>query len=384
MHLLPLLLLVGACSEPADSSATDGAGDSATTVDSDTAPGVTLPLGEVCDPAVSACGEGAACCTACCEAGNEPVCTALDALGGCPLPDLSIDAERMAGSLDIQDVPFEADDCAIAEGCVDAPGSRRLLRFATTTPNSGTADLRMGRPDENDPLFDYSECHAHFHFTGYANYELLGADGVAVANGHKQAFCLMDYENWEDGGRARYSCEFQGISTGWADTYDAYLDCQWVDITDVPAGDYTLRVTLNADHAIPELSYDNNVMEVPVAVLNPEDEPPVTEPCVTTGYGEYRNCGWEEAGTFNCVPGESLTLGCADACEGRCSTDTLMRVCEGESTACRGEDALVNNDDGCGGSCSMATLACPESGVVTALVSAWASVDSATCTIAAL
>lgn len=398
MRLFPLLFLSWACSGPAtpefkdevpdvEDSAADGdtdtvdeTGDSG---DTDTGPGETLALGEACEPGVSDCGPDAACCTECCMSDAAPICTELDMYGGCPLPDLSIDEGRMTESIDIQDVPFAEDDCAIYEGCVEGPGMRRLLKFATTTPNDGTADLHFGDPDENE-IFEYSECHDHDHFTGYAQYELVAPDGTIAANGHKQAFCLMDYEEWDNGGRARYDCSFQGISVGWADTYDAYLDCQWIDITDVAAGDYTLRVSLNPDQIIPELSFDNNVMEVDVRVVDPADEPPVTDACVNKGYGEYRNCGWEVAGTFTCEPGASVTLGCENACSGRCWEDTTMRICHGADVACRGEDAIANNDDGCGGSCSADTFTCPSSGVVTALVSAWASYDGASCTIAEL
>lgn len=42
------------------------------------------------------------------------------------------------------------------------------------------------------------------------------------------------------------------------DTYKAELDCQWIDITDVPPGDYQLRLAVNPDQKVSELSYDNN------------------------------------------------------------------------------------------------------------------------------
>lgn len=53
---------------------------------------------------------------------------------------------------------FAADSCALVEGCGAAPGTRRRLRFDTTTPNYGTADLYFGNPS-GVPLFHYSECH---------------------------------------------------------------------------------------------------------------------------------------------------------------------------------------------------------------------------------
>ena len=34
-----------------------------------------------------------------------------------------------------------------------------------------------------------------------------------------------------------------GISVGWGDEYEYYLAWQWVDITNVPAGTYTVRAT---------------------------------------------------------------------------------------------------------------------------------------------
>jgi lysyl oxidase len=44
------------------------------------------------------------------------------------------------------------------------------------------------------------------------------------------------------------------------------MDCQWLDITAVPAGSYVLEVTVNPDALITESSYANNVVRVPVVV----------------------------------------------------------------------------------------------------------------------
>lgn len=190
---------------------------------------------------------------------------------GCDAPDLFVEPEGMEVYED--ESFFSENSCEIFEGCIPEPGWRRLLRFDTQTPNAGSRDLTMGVPSNHPDLFHFSECHGHYHFDGYAYYDLLDAGGNVVATGHKQAFCLLDWSPWawpDDDGS--YSCGNQGISMGWEDVYGSYLDCQYIDITDVTPGDYTLRIAVNLplpDTAVAPLverDYDNNVLEVPVSI----------------------------------------------------------------------------------------------------------------------
>ncbi|MCA9704807.1 MAG: hypothetical protein KDK70_03020 [Myxococcales bacterium] len=245
-------------------------------------------LGAVCDPSASdSCPDDLLCCAQgvvnkgvyrCTE--PVPSITYPDPGGpvgtmngplGCDAPDLFVEPEGMDPYE--QDRFFSEGSCEIYEGCVPAPGFRRLLRFDTRTPNAGSADLVMGVASNHPDLFHYSECHQHYHFDGYAYYDLLDANGTVVATGHKQAFCLLDWSPWawNDFGGG-YTCSDQGISVGWEDVYGSYLDCQYVDITDVPPGDYVLRVAVNLplpDTAVAPLverNYDNNVLEVPVTI----------------------------------------------------------------------------------------------------------------------
>ena len=54
---------------------------------------------------------------------------------------------------------FEPGDCAIVEGCVGGPGSRKLLRFTGVFQNLGTEDLVLGSPEGN-PRFKYGRSSA--------------------------------------------------------------------------------------------------------------------------------------------------------------------------------------------------------------------------------
>ena len=63
-----------------------------------------------------------------------------------------------------------------------------------------------------------------------------------------------------------YDCDYQGISAGHADLYGSGLDCQGIDVTDVPSGDYILRVDVNPGRLFPEISFENNSTSIPVHI----------------------------------------------------------------------------------------------------------------------
>lgn len=195
--------------------------------------------------------------------------------GGGQLPDLAVDEADLRASWIVEEQFFGQDHCAIQEGCVGAPGKRKLLKFNTTTPNHGPGNLFLGDPRHN-PTFIFSECHQHFHFEDYADYRLFDMQGALVARGHKQAFCLVDL--WRPPGSTGSrepnfpDCGFQGISSGWADIYDRDLDCQWIDVTGVPDGRYILEVNVNPARVIREVGYEDNVARTEVCIGIPRSQ----------------------------------------------------------------------------------------------------------------
>lgn len=250
-------------------------------------------VGALCDPAAAdPCSDGLLCCAkGVLNTGayrcSEPVATIdyddpspegapFDGPLGCDAPDLFVEPEGMNVELDtilVVNDPQNTNYCALLEGCLGGTGIRRVLRFDTKTPNAGSRDLTMGVPSNHPDLYHFSECHQHYHFDGYAAYALLDEQGQAAATGHKQAFCLLDWDSWAwEQQFGTYTCSNQGISAGWQDIYASYLDCQWIDVTDVAPGDYTLQISVNPpreDTAVPTLverRYDNNVLQIPVTI----------------------------------------------------------------------------------------------------------------------
>jgi hypothetical protein len=187
-----------------------------------------------------------------------------------PRSDLVVGEERLASEISFETRSFDEASCAVFEGCVGGMGDRKLLRFTVSSVNQGRGEFVPPQPSERPDLFEYSPCHGHFHFKGFAQYSLVDQDGNEVAPGRKQAYCLIDSEQISQGPtiacEAAYDCENQGLQAGWADIYSSDLDCQWLDVTDVPPGEYRLQVTLNPGRLFDEVSYENNTSSVPVTI----------------------------------------------------------------------------------------------------------------------
>lgn len=184
-------------------------------------------------------------------------------------PDLILSEQVLINSFRT-DVILNNDQCFISEGCLSGLGSRQIIRFTTQISNIGNQDFYVGKPpatlDEPSELWEFDYCHAHWHYEGYAEYNLLDSDGNPTPVGFKNGFCLADI-TCDDGYTAKYDCNNQGISAHCTDIYASNLDCQWIDVTDIPDGTYKFEMKVNAyEHADyfgrQESNYNNNTIEV--------------------------------------------------------------------------------------------------------------------------
>lgn len=185
------------------------------------------------------------------------------------LPDLVPDPNYVQASTYVQRAHLYSLRCAAEEKCLAstayAPEAtdydvRVLLRFPQRVKNQGTADFLPNRPRHT---WEWHSCHQHYHsMDEFSHYDLLdAATGMKVAEGHKASFCLED-STCDFGNLKRYACtsHTQGLSPGCYDTYNADIDCQWIDITDVQPGNYILKVHVNPKYIVLESDFTNNVV----------------------------------------------------------------------------------------------------------------------------
>jgi hypothetical protein len=140
--------------------------------------------------------------------------------------------------------------------------------------------------------YNHSSDHVHWHFLYYQRYELRKANGSVVVRDRKSGFCLGDRYGIAPGrvlnrvARPVFTgfCNLYqpdalsvdgGTSVGFSDRYHSRLDGQNVDITHVPAGDYTLVHKTNTQLLIRELRYSNNAASVAIRLTRPNGRPAV-------------------------------------------------------------------------------------------------------------
>ncbi|MFN0274598.1 MAG: lysyl oxidase family protein [Chitinophagales bacterium] len=170
----------------------------------------------------------------------------------CPSgPDLVIDSTYFDGypatgwSADFDVSTYNAgwDDCAVEEECITGTGLRYVLQFTMKIDNIGDEDYHIGEPGGGAPGFVYSSCHGHWHYADYGEYLLYDSLGNELPVGHKNGYAVMDVGCFD--GTGGYGGWDMGISAGCYDLYGNGTTCQWIDLTDVEDGTYTMVARVN-------------------------------------------------------------------------------------------------------------------------------------------
>lgn len=203
----------------------------------------------------------------------------------------------------------------------DPLSTREYLAFAATVWNAGPAPLvvdgyrkpgaplmdayqffydskgkQVGWTGTGSLKYDPRSGHEHWHFLDFAKYELVTSSGKAILS-QKESFCLAPTDAVDLTVKgARYKPNSTGLSTacgsqqsiairetldaGWGDTYGQFLPGQSFDITDLPNGTYTIRVTANPAGNLVEGSTANNVSNRTVVLGGKKGARTVTVPPV--------------------------------------------------------------------------------------------------------
>ena len=146
------------------------------------------------------------------------------------------------------------------------------IRGRDVTNGTQNVDQRVYRSDGSSyyrraGTFEYHAGHAHIHFDNYATYTLqpINAPGGSAREGQKTTFCLMDTDRapapYDSNAPAHYTTcgtQTQGISKGWGDKYGWYLVDQWVDVSGLPSGDYSLTIDIDPNNNLLETNDTDN------------------------------------------------------------------------------------------------------------------------------
>lgn len=198
--------------------------------------------------------------------------------------------------------PADPNDCLVMQ----QGDCRLLMQFDGLVTNVGDGPIHIeGNPqvdgveqlildDDSNPIASYglstvgpdpaikyetTDDHDHWHLMKIMEYSLWNeAQTEQVVAGEKIGFCLWDISRYDDSGpeTAVYNgggnwCAAasqgggpgatfleMGVSQGWRDVYSFTINLQWIDVTDVPPGNYYLAGRPDPDDFIAESDETNN------------------------------------------------------------------------------------------------------------------------------
>ena len=217
----------------------------------------------------------------------------------------------------------------------EVSGGQRRLRFKTVMTNFGSGPLevlgqRANRSESHmttiqriydsaggnrlvgsRALMEYAaDGHDHWHIQGVMLYQLWSDDGIS-RRGTKVGFCFLDSTRrgatgssvyrMADCGTRNHTQNRMGLSVGWGDDYPANFAYQWIDISPLPPGDYTVQARADEQNWYIETDETNNcawarvrigAADGPVPVLahgeGPCAAPPASTARVERQYGDDR------------------------------------------------------------------------------------------------
>lgn len=125
------------------------------------------------------------------------------------------------------------------------------------------------------PMYWSGDGHNHWHVRDLEEYVLENtnpSDAPVMRTGEKHGFCFFDNYEYDlaladaPSSRQYTRCGYSaadtevtmGLSIGWGDLYDASLPDQYIDITGLPAGEYAITATADAQRLFAESNEENN------------------------------------------------------------------------------------------------------------------------------
>jgi hypothetical protein len=134
--------------------------------------------------------------------------------------------------------------------------TRAVAKQIITLEGGGESEIKVGYFDRHVEQEPGGHTHTHWHYAKLASLDLINKDGEKIASSEKEGYCVIDsfrYPQFSTIRERQFShqgCEQinrvgLGITIGWCDYYKYDTDLQYIDIEDVPPGDYTIRFSIN-------------------------------------------------------------------------------------------------------------------------------------------
>lgn len=180
------------------------------------------------------------------------------------LPDLRLEVLDPEHSVKFRQQLMIDQSCEMVDGCATQTGVRALMSLEFTLRNDGKAPLVIGSPWEAD-IYQSSSCDQAY-IPDLFSAELRNGAGTVVSRGKLATKCIET----ESGS---YTCGAQGLGAREVST-QPQGSCDFLDVTELPAGDYMVRATVNPERLIKESNFDNNTVEWSVHI-----NPVVAETC---------------------------------------------------------------------------------------------------------